>query len=902
MDKIVVTALALLLCFDIAHGQEWRASPTRLNTRWTATVSPANVLPEYPRPQMVRTNWTNLNGLWDYAITATGSVAPSRFDGKILVPFPVESALSGVQKQLRNGQLLWYRRTLNLQPKADGSRTLLHFDAVDYQATVYVNGREVGSHAGGYEAFSIDISDALVVGDNTLLVRVLDPGAAGPNPSGKQHRAFPAASGIWQTVWLEAVPATYIEKLVMVPDVDRGELRLRVQLRGAPAGHSIHASVMNGASIVDERPVSDLTVLNISHARLWSPDDPFLYDLKVRLLKDGRLVDEVTSYFGMRKVEIRRDAKGAERIFLNNRYTFNLGILDHGYWPDGSYTAPTDDALRFDVQAIKAMGFNTIRKHMKIEPARWYYHCDKLGMLVWQDMINPPNASAEARKLFEDGVGTTIAQLHNHPSIVAWVLFNENWGAYDQEKLARWTKSLDPTRLLDGHSGPFDRLNMARMRRDMEPGELIAKQSDMKSLNALSMPFMDPRPQNWAGADLTDWHHYSDPKIPPGLPSKARVAGEFGGIAAYVEGHTWDGVPGHGQARAPLNQLAQAYEAFVDELKALEAQGLSGSVFTQAHDVGWEQSGLMTYDRAVLKIPVAEIARINGKLLHADPNHTAAEPLPIQNADFTPEPERYAAMLARYSAGDREPTFLRNFAVLAISQNDQQSATAAGNEFIARSPQPYSDQVWAFINAITRTSQDRGFDLLRREIEQDHEIKGTDVIVSPAQNINEIIRREEIEPRLAASDVAIDWPGLTKYLEGKYGFLGADAARGAAMLYFLKKQDWENFGTYYSLYYSSALARSSYPSQPLAYRVLRHVDDPAVLQVAATVMKQFIDGSRWGYLGADAIAVDTYANLLFKLGQKEQALVWQTQAVEISEGRDPQIIRNLERMQSLKST
>ncbi|HWW37853.1 glycoside hydrolase family 2 protein, partial [Pedobacter sp.] len=354
----------------------YKMQPVAIQSRWAKEVSPRNALKNYPRPQMVRTSWTNLNGLWDYAITPKDAGQPVTFEGQILVPYPIESALSGVKKILLPTENLWYKKNIDFSPEK-GGRTLLHFGAVDWQATVFVNGKEVGQHKGGYSAFSFDITGALRSGSNELTVKVFDPTDQGTGPHGKQvlnpqNIYYTPSSGIWQTVWLETVPENYIEGLVMTPDIDKGVLNLEVKsASGAPVTTVIDGKTFKGNA-------NERIVVPIANMKLWSPANPYLYDLTVKLGKD-----EVKSYFGMRKISIGKDAKGIDRIFLNNKAYYNLGTLDQGFWPDGLYTAPTDEALAFDIKAIKAMGFNTIRKHIKVEPARWYYWADKLGMLVW---------------------------------------------------------------------------------------------------------------------------------------------------------------------------------------------------------------------------------------------------------------------------------------------------------------------------------------------------------------------------------------------------------------------------------------------------------------------------------------------------------------------------------------
>jgi hypothetical protein len=706
-----------ILRAQATEAQDWKMQPLQVQTRWAAAVTPKDVLPEYPRPQLVRRQWQNLNGLWHYAITAKDAGIPAQYDGNILVPYPLESALSGVQKPLLPDQLLWYRRSIAPMPQREvGERTLLHFGAVDYQATVYLNGREIGAHSGGYQSFAFDITDALRRGDTELVVRVYDPTDAGPNPHGKQtlhprRIRYTPASGIWQTVWLETVAPTHVESLIMTPDVDQNQLYLRVNLKGPEEGYTVEATAKSGSTIVAREIVSGTTALRIKRPRLWSPDDPFLYDLHVRVLKDRKVVDEVQSYFGLRKIEVKKDSAGIERIFLNDRYTYNLGTLDQGFWPEGIYTAPTDAALKFDVEVIKAMGFNAIRKHVKVEPDRWYYHCDKLGILVWQDMVPPANTTAQAREEFEAETKESLAQLHNHPSITTWVLFNEGWGAYDQERLAQWMKQLDPSRLVNSHSGPPDQLRA------------------------------DQALANWVASDMADMHNYPDPKIPPAQAGKARVLGEYGGVGVTIDGHVWDDLAvGWGYVQVSPGEMAKTYAGMMDELKALEIQGLSGSIYTQPFDVETEQNGLMTYDRAVIKIPLAKINKFNRKLLPGSKNYgVARHGLSVRDADLIPATRRHAALVAMYRKGKSDLPFLRWLTLSAISQQDQANATAAGNEFIRRSPQPYSKEVWAFIYAVTRTSQDKGFEILRTQAEMANAILGKDAVDA---KVNDIMRRE----------------------------------------------------------------------------------------------------------------------------------------------------------------
>jgi beta-galactosidase/beta-glucuronidase len=573
-----------------AASKAWAPAKLDLPTRWSASVSPTNALPEYPRPQMVRNEWQNLNGLWDYAITDSAAAQPKTFEGQILVPFPLESALSGVKKILQPAQRLWYSRTIKVGDITN-KRTLLHFGGVDWQCSVLVNGKEVGTHQGGYNSFTIDITNALIKGDNNLTIKVYDPTDQGPNPHGKQVLQpkgimYTPTSGIWQTVWLETVPKTYIESLSMTPDIDKSQLQLKVNLGGAPAtGYTVEATASNGALKVLGTAGGTLT-LSISNPHLWSTADPYLYDLKVRLLNKGKLIDEVSSYFGMRKIEIKKDKEGIARIFLNNQYTYNNGVLDQGFWPDGIYTAPTDDALKFDVEAIKSMGFNTIRKHIKVEPARWYYHCDKLGMLVWQDMPYPANLNVESRDQFEKENKVTMQQLHNYPSIVCWVLFNEGWNRYDQQRLTEWMKKTDPSRLINGHSGEnYDR------QAPKEPE------------------------QKWISSDMTDVHIYPGPGIAPVLPGKAQVLGEWGGVRVATPGHQWKTEGNWGYISSTAADFAKKYAFMVKHLQLFEEEGLSASIYTQPFDVEIEENGLITYDREIFKIPAEKLREIHKMLV-----------------------------------------------------------------------------------------------------------------------------------------------------------------------------------------------------------------------------------------------------------------------------------------------
>ena len=568
----------------IAIGLHAQSAPPRLMTRWAAEVNRARPLPEYPRPQMARKNWTNLNGEWDYAIGTRGGRQPAAA-GKIVVPFAIESALSGVTKPVSPEEWLWYRRTFDVPRPSRGERVLLHFGAVDWEAAVSVNGRAIGEHRGGYDPFTFDITDALAAtGAQELVVRVWDPTDKGPQPRGKQvlnPRSiwYTAVTGIWQTVWLETVPSTYVGSLRIDPDVDGGALAVRVNAAGpAAATSTATVTVLDGTRAAGKGSgVAGSTIrVPLPNAKLWSPSSPFLYTLQITL-SGG---DEITSYAGMRKIAVTKAADGFNRLFLNNQPLFHYGPLDQGWWPDGLYTAPTDEALRFDVEAQKNLGFNAIRKHVKVEPARWYYDCDRLGMLVWQDMPSGNNDTPEGREQFARELAHVVDALRNAPSIVMWVPFNEGWGQHDTPRYVDWLKKEDPTRLVNNASGWTDE----------------------------------------GVGDVTDGHAYPGPGAPPAEAKRASVNGEFGGLGLPLEGHTWlaKGNWGYRSFTSP-EALGEAYRRLLSQLRLQIADGASAAIYTQTTDVEIEVNGLMTYDRAVTKMPAAELSRWNATLFTPPP-------------------------------------------------------------------------------------------------------------------------------------------------------------------------------------------------------------------------------------------------------------------------------------------
>lgn len=610
----------VLLAATLLVGMPQRAT---LQTRWAKTVTPANVHREYPRPQMVRPNWTNLNGLWEFAITP-GNRRPSAFSEHILVPFPVEASLSGVGRNVPNGSTVWYRRTF-VRPK--GERALLHFGAVDWSTTVWVNGKEVGRHQGGYDPFTFDVTNALKSGsEQELVVAVTDPTDAGPQPRGKQVRRpggifYTPTTGIWQTVWLEGVPTLHLESLYTVPNLRTGEVNVYPAFSREPMkGFRMSAEVMDGSRVVASGKLQPLTVPN---PKSWSPDHPFLYGLRVTLSDEkGRTIDQVKSYFAFREVSLGKDEQGRTRILLNGKPTFMVGPLDQGFWPDGIYTAPSDAAMRYDLEVTKQLGFNMIRKHVKVEPDTWYAACDKMGILVWQDMPsgdasigpNDPDIkrSPASAKIFEHELEAMVDNLRNHPSIVAWVVFNEGWGQYDTARLAAYAKRLDSTRLIDATTGWADR----------------------------------------GVGDMIDWHVYPGPGSPKPEAKRAAVLGEFGGLGMPTPGHMWEERSWGYQTFKSREELTTAFEGLFANLRFLIAEpGLSAAVYTQTTDVETEANGLMTYDRAVMKMDPRRVRRAVKALFGP------AAKLETILATSEDEPQTWQYTLTAPPAGWESPSF-----------------------------------------------------------------------------------------------------------------------------------------------------------------------------------------------------------------------------------------------------
>ena len=591
--------LALWGALAVQLHAQWKPVEGRISTQWSEQVNPDNVLPEYSRPIMERTEWKNLNGLWDYAIIEKGKHTPSVFDGKILVPFAVESSLSGVGKAVGAEKELVYRRSFDVPSSWKGKKVLLHFGAVDWKTDVWVNDVKVGSHTGGFTPFSFDITEALQGKNNTLLVKVWDPTDKGYQPRGKQVSRpegiwYTPVTGIWQTVWLEPVSESYIQDLRITPDIDNSLLSLKALVKDATSKDLVEVKVFDGQQLVAQGKSINGECVQVAmpeNAKLWSPESPFLYTLKVSLKQNGKLVDEVSSYAAMRKYSSKRDANGIVRLELNNKPLFQFGPLDQGWWPDGLYTAPTDEALLYDIQKTKDFGFNMIRKHIKVEPARWYTYCDKLGIIVWQDMPSGDrNPEWQNRKYFEGTEMKRSAEseacyrkewkeimdaLYSYPCIGTWIPFNEAWGQFKTPEIVEWTKQYDPTRLVNPASGG----------------------------------------NHYTCGDMLDLHNYPAPELYLYDAQRATVLGEYGGIGWVVQGHIWE--PDRNWGYIQFNsskEVTDEYVKYAEKLYDLIPRGFSAAVYTQTTDVEVEVNGLMTYDRKVIKLDEKRVCEINRKL------------------------------------------------------------------------------------------------------------------------------------------------------------------------------------------------------------------------------------------------------------------------------------------------
>ena len=605
MKKSVLSLLLAAAIFTTASGQ-WSIAGDKIRTTWAEKIDPNNVLAEYPRPQLERSEWMNLNGLWSYAITDLKATKPAAFDGQILVPFAVESALSGVQKRVTKENLLWYERTFTIPAKWANQRVMLNFGAVDWSADVYVNDIFVGNHTGGYAPFSFDITAALKKGEQRIVVRVWDPTDSVHNPVGKQRLNpsgiwYTAVSGIWQTVWLEPVAkSNHIKGIATDCDLERGELY--VSAATANNNGTLKIEVLDGEKSLYTANVlcGVRATLPIANAKLWTPNTPNLYTLKLTLTENGKVTDSATSYAAMRKFGVERDETGYKRMTLNGAPIFMYGPLDQGWWPDGLYTAPSDEALLSDVILTKELGFNTIRKHIKVEPARWYYHCDKQGIIVWQDMpclalytgnsskggmwgrnnigsgSDSPATREEKARYYKEWEEIMDA-LSFFPSIGVWVPFNEAWAQFDTETVAEWTAAKDPTRLINAASGGNLRLC----------------------------------------GDILDIHNYPAPAMPFHSSEFVVVLGEYGGIGYPIKDHLWWNKRNWGYIQFNnTDEVTAEYVKYATQLKKFIPQGMSAAIYTQTTDVEGEVNGFVTYDRKVVKMDKSKVNAINTEIIN----------------------------------------------------------------------------------------------------------------------------------------------------------------------------------------------------------------------------------------------------------------------------------------------
>ena len=601
MKKLLLLAVTLLL--TIPAFSQWKPAGDKIKTQWAETIDVNNVWQEYPRPIMEREKWQNLNGLWNYSVTDKNVSGHGEFQGEILVPFAIQSSLSGVQKSVSANEVLWYEREFTIPSKWNGQHILLHFGAVDWKADVWVNDIKVGSHTGGYTPFYFDITAALnAKGSNKLTVRVYDSTNNGYQPRGKQVFSpksiwYTAVTGIWQTVWMEPVPERHISDLTVTTNIDNGTVIVKTKVENNHSDDIVNVKVLDKGNVIASAKAlsgSDVEIVMPTDFRLWSPDDPYLYDIEITLENKGKIIDRVSSYTAMRKISTYRGDDCITRMQLNNKNLFMMGPLDQGWWPDGLYTAPCDEAMRYDIEITKKLGFNMIRKHVKVEPARWYRYCDELGIIVWQDMPSgalnegygwidnyyypneePNNRSYESETNYFKEWGEIIDYLYSYPCVCVWVPFNESWGQFKTEEVAQWTKAKDPSRLVNPASGG----------------------------------------NHFQCGDILDLHHYPQPQMYMFDSYRATVLGEYGGIGYAVENHLWVPDKNWGYIEFKSSkEVTDKYVEYGEMLLKLIDKGFSAAVYTQTTDCEVEVNGLMTYDRKVIKVDVDRVEKINKKI------------------------------------------------------------------------------------------------------------------------------------------------------------------------------------------------------------------------------------------------------------------------------------------------
>lgn len=592
--NIASVILLLVLCLSCTQNKEtnWKITENPILTKWAYDVDPLKPWLEYPRPDMVRNKWINLNGLWDYSVTLKDT-KPEKWDGKILVPYPIESAISGVKKRVSENENLWYKRTFKIPTFWSNKRILLNFEACDWETIVWVDGKEAGKHRGGYDPFSFDITHYL--GDqkiHELLVCVWDPTDKGTQPRGKQVSSprgiwYTPTTGIWQTVWIEPVNESYISSFRTITDADNGNITFLTDVINPGINTLVFTVKKDGKTIasVNGKCEQEISV-KIDNPLLWSPENPFLYDITIELKNGSKTIDRATSYTGIRKISLGKTVDGFTRMLLNNKFIYQNGPLDQGFWPDGIYTPPTEKAMVYDLQMTKKMGFNMLRKHVKVENRIFYYWCDKLGLMVWQDMpsgdkyitAKEPDIekSKEAIDQYEFELKRMIETKYNHPSIIMWVPFNEGWGQFETARITQFIADFDPSRLVNSASGWTDR----------------------------------------GTGSVNDIHHYPEPVIQPAEEKRAIVLGEFGGLGLPVQGHTWEQKNWGYRNMEDSLQLFIKFEQYYDQVHSfVKENGLSASIYTQTTDVETETNGLMTYDRKINKMGVENIFKVNSKTI-----------------------------------------------------------------------------------------------------------------------------------------------------------------------------------------------------------------------------------------------------------------------------------------------
>ena len=581
---------------------KWLPAGNKIKTKWGNNLNQNNIWNEYPRPQLERKDWINLNGLWSYSITGKNALKPGNLDEKILVPFSLESSLSGVMKNLNEKEILWYYREFKIPENWKNKNILLHFNAVDWKCELFINDTKIGEHIGGYSEFYFDITNKLLEGKNKILLKVFDPSDKGYQPVGKQSLNpngiwYTSISGIWQTVWLEPVSEKYIEKIEINNDFDNKEIKINCKLNkdeNLPLKISLLYNEKEFMKIKGNSNSDIVFKIPEEYFHPWSPNEPNIYRIKAELFdNEDKIIDSIESYTTIRKIEQRKDENGYYRIYLNNNKIFNMGVLDQGYWPDGLYTPPSEEAMIYDINKLKELGFNTIRKHVKIEPYRYYYYCDKIGMLIWQDMPSGDrqenkwehhqlNAgddvkrSDESKNNYYQEWSEIINNLKFFQCIIIWVPFNEAWGQFDTEKVVEFTNKQDPTRLINSSSGGNHR-------------------------NC---------------GNFLDLHNYPEPSQYLKVDNLINILGEFGGLGLDIKGHTWKDDNWGYKTFKTKEEVTEKYEEYIN-LIINSFKGFSAAIYTQTTDVETEINGLITYDRAEIKVDKGRIKAANEKIINS---------------------------------------------------------------------------------------------------------------------------------------------------------------------------------------------------------------------------------------------------------------------------------------------